>query len=73
MRTIHYIALILVIIGALNWGLVGFFNIDVISGIFGGPFQIHRIIFALIGLAGLWSFSFFKKLSYVPPDTIPPK
>ena len=61
MRVINFIALLLVIIGALNWGLIGFFRIDAVSGIFGGSFQASRIIFALVGLAGLWSFSFFKK------------
>lgn len=67
MRIVHFIALILVIIGALNWGMVGFFKIDIITGVFGGPYQINRIIFAIIGLAGLWSFSFFKKIAYVHP------
>jgi len=70
MRIIHGIALTLVIIGALNWGLVGFFGIDVISGIFGGSFQIHRIIFAIIGLAGLWSFAFFKKIGDYPDKKV---
>lgn len=66
MRIVNFIVLILVIIGALNWGLVGFFGIDIITGIFGGTFQISRIIFAIIGLAGLWSFSFFKKVACCP-------
>ncbi|MFZ0565721.1 MAG: DUF378 domain-containing protein [Chlamydiales bacterium] len=61
MRVIHWIALILVIIGALNWGMVGFFQINVISSIFGGDSAaISRIIYALVGLSGLWCFSFFK-------------
>ena len=64
MRIVHWVALILVIIGALNWGMVGFFQINVISSIFGGSnTAISRIIYALIGLSGLWCFSFFKILS----------
>lgn len=64
MKVIHYIALILVIIGALNWGLVGFFKFDLVAAIFGGSAApISRVIYALVGLAGLWSFSFFKMLS----------
>lgn len=64
MRVIHWIALILVIVGALNWGMWGFFQIDVISAIFGGArTMVSRIIFALIGLAGLWCFSLFKMLA----------
>lgn len=49
------IALILVIIGALNWGSIGFFNFDFVSTLFGGQLAlISRIIFAVVGLAGLW-------------------
>ncbi len=49
------IALILSIIGSLNWGLVGLFKFDLVAWIFGGqaaPFS--RIIYGLVGLAGLW-------------------
>ena len=64
MRVIHWIALILVIVGALNWGMVGFFQIDVIGSIFGGASAgVSRIIFALVGLAGIWCFSLFKILA----------
>lgn len=64
MKVIHWIALILVIVGSLNWGMVGFFQIDVVGAIFGGDNTvIARIIFALVGLAGLWCFSFFKILA----------
>lgn len=49
------IALILVIIGALNWGLIGFFGFDLVASIFGGQGAlISRIIYALVGLAGIW-------------------
>lgn len=63
MRRVHYIALILIIVGALNWGMWGFFQIDVVSSIFGGPSSIaSRVIFAAVGLAGLWAFIFFRKI-----------
>lgn len=49
------VALILAIIGAVNWGAVGVFNTDVIGMIFGGQSAIiSRIIFTIVGLAGLW-------------------
>lgn len=48
----HYIAAILVIIGALNWGLVGLFRFDLVSFIFGASF-LARAVYLLIGLAGL--------------------
>ncbi len=50
------LALILVIIGALNWGLIGLFNIDLVATIFGGQAAIlSRIIYTLVGLAGIWA------------------
>ena len=53
------IALILVIIGALNWGLVGLFNFDLVAAIFGGQdSMLSRIIYSLVGLAGLYSITF---------------
>ncbi|MBS0626219.1 MAG: DUF378 domain-containing protein [Verrucomicrobia bacterium] len=54
MKAIGYIAKLLVIIGALNWGLVGFFQYDLVSSIFGGMTMGARVIFALVGLAGLY-------------------
>ena len=54
------LALTLVIIGALNWGLIGFFGFDLVAWIFGGQLSlISRIIYAAVGLAGLWCFSLF--------------
>ncbi len=52
------ISLILVIIGALNWGAIGLFGIDVVATVFGGQFSIvSRIIYTLVGLAGIWSIT----------------
>ncbi len=49
------VSLILVIIGAVNWGLVGFARFDLVAWIFGGQTAgFSRIIYALVGLAGLW-------------------
>ena len=49
------IALILTTIGAINWGLVGFAKFDLVAWIFGGQTAIiSRVIYALVGLAGLW-------------------
>ena len=50
------IALLLVIIGAVNWGLVGIFQFDLVAAIFGGQAAVlSRIIYTLVGAAGLWS------------------
>ena len=49
------IALILSIIGSINWGLVGIFQFDLVAWLFGGQDAVlSRIIYALVGLAGLW-------------------
>lgn len=51
-------SLILVIIGALNWLLVGLFQFDLVSWVFGGQSAVlSRIVYALVGVAGLWSIS----------------
>lgn len=54
MRVLSWIALILLLIGGLNWGMVGLFDIDVISAIFGYKSAISRIIFILVGLAAIY-------------------
>ncbi|PLR79384.1 DUF378 domain-containing protein [Bacillus sp. V3-13] len=54
MSTIQRIALVLTIIGAINWGLVGFFQFDLVAAIFGGQDSaLSRIIYGLVGIAGL--------------------
>ena len=55
MKIIDKIALILVIIGAINWGLIGIFNLNLVEFIFGNMTAIARIIYALVGISGLWA------------------
>lgn len=53
------LVLILMIIGGINWGLIGFFNFNLVTSIFGdGLLVISRIIFAIVGLAALYGISF---------------
>ena len=54
MRTLDAIVLTLVIIGAINWGLIGFFNFNLVAVIFGEMTWISRVIYALVGISGLW-------------------
>lgn len=61
------LCLVLAIIGALNWGLVGFFNWNLVNAIFGGPSRpdpsiVSRIIYSLVGLAGLALIALTPKL-----------
>ncbi|MFY0546228.1 DUF378 domain-containing protein [Brevibacillus sp. H7] len=49
------LALLLVIIGALNWGLIGLFQFDLVAALFGGADSLFsRIVYTLVGLAGIW-------------------
>lgn len=62
MKTVDYIALCLVIIGAINWGLIGFLGFDLVRVIFGDMTWISRVIYALVGIAGLYALSYFGRL-----------
>lgn len=52
------LALILVIVGALNWGMIGLFQFDLIAAIFGGMSStVARVLYTLVGLAGIWGIT----------------
>lgn len=61
MKTLDVTALILVIIGAVNWGLIGFFRFDLVAALFGEMTAFTRVIYALVGIAGLYAISFLGK------------
>jgi len=62
-RPLDWTALTLVIIGALNWALIGFFKFDLVATLFGGMESwVSRIIYILIGLSGLYCLSLYGKL-----------
>ncbi len=54
MKIIDKIALILIIIGAINWGLIGLFRFNLVELIFGDMTVLARIVYSLVGLSGLW-------------------
>ncbi len=56
-------ALTIVIIGAINWGLIGFFSFDLVAWLFGNMSWLSRIVYALVGICGLYLFSFYGRLS----------
>ncbi len=63
------IALLLVIIGAINWGAIGLFQFDIVGWIFGGQSAIvSRIIFTLVALAGIWCISLLFRENEVLVD-----
>ena len=58
MSGIQFISQLLVIIGALNWGLIGFFGFDLVAALFGGPASfLARTVYALVGIAGIIAIS----------------
>ncbi|MFA5133422.1 MAG: DUF378 domain-containing protein [Patescibacteria group bacterium] len=54
LNALDWIAIVITIIAAINWGLVGFFRFDLISSLFGDMSGLSRTIYAIIGLAGLY-------------------
>ena len=64
------VALILSIIGSINWGLVGIFQFDLVAWIFGGQDAVvSRIIYTVIGLAGLWCVSLLFRRKFITKDS----
>ena len=70
MNIVQKIALTFTIVGALNWGLVGIFQFDLVAWLFGGQGSLFsRIVYTIIGLAGLWCATFlFRKENKVKMD-----
>ena len=62
-NVIDWIALVLAIIGGLNWGLVGAFNFDLVATIFGAMSALSRIVYVLVGLAALYLIYTSTKLA----------
>lgn len=64
MKLLSKIAFILVLIGAINWALVGFFKFDLVAILFGEMTMLSRLIYGLVGIAGLYCISFFTKKEF---------
>lgn len=63
MKFLNYLVLTLVVIGSLNWLLVGLFEFNLVEAIFGGFSIVSRIVYILVGLAGIWAISFYNKVN----------
>ena len=63
MKVLYYIALTLVIIGAINWLLIGLFNFDLVATIFVDMSVMSRIIYVLVGIAGLISIGLYPRIN----------
>lgn len=54
MKSINLVTLLLVIVGGLNWGLVGLFGFDLVAAIFGDASLLSRLVYVLVGASALW-------------------
>lgn len=63
-------AITISIIGAINWGLIGFFGFDLVAFLFGNMSWLARIIYAIVGISGLYLFSFYTKCGDVEMQSI---
>ena len=59
---LDYTLLSLLIIGGINWGLIGFFHFDLVAFIFGEMTWLSRIIYALVGLSGIYMLTFYGRI-----------
>lgn len=62
MKWLDVTALIITVIGAINWGLIGLFGFDLVAFIFGDMSWLSRIIYTLVGICGLYLLTFFGKI-----------
>ena len=61
-KILDNILLALVIIGAINWGLIGFFRFDLVAFLFGAMSWFSRVIYALVGISGIYLISVFGRI-----------
>lgn len=64
-KGLDYTLLTLVIIGAINWGLIGFFRFDLVAFLFGDMSWLSRIIYAVVGISGLYLISAYGRIRAV--------
>lgn len=63
MKALNFITLLLLIIGGINWGLIGLFEFNLVDFLFGEGSILSRIIYILVGISALWNIRFFSKIS----------
>ena len=75
MRTINVIAMALLVIGGLNWLLVGLFSFDLVAAIFGGEVgprsALSRIVYIIVGIAAIYGLSLFRPITAEHRDRLP--
>ena len=67
-KGLDYTALTVIIIGAINWGLIGFFGFDLVAFLFGDMSWLSRIVYAIVGVCGLYALSIFGRIATMSRD-----
>lgn len=67
-KCLDYTALTLVLIGALNWGLIGFFGFNLVSFLFGEMTWLSRVIYGIVGLSAIYLLSLYGRIKYFGED-----
>lgn len=67
-KFLQYFALTIAVIGAINWGLIGFFNLNLVSLLFGSMSWISRVIYGLVGLCGIYLLTFYGVVAQEQPE-----
>ena len=67
-KGLDYTALVITVIGALNWGLIGLFRFNLVSFLFGDMSWISRIVYILVGICGLYLLSLFGRIRTMGED-----
>ena len=63
MKGLDYTALTLVIIGAINWGLIGLFRLDLVSLLFGNMTWLSRVVYTMVGISGMYLLSLYGRVT----------
>lgn len=64
-KGLDYTILVIAIIGAINWGLIGFFRLDLVEFLFGNMTLLSRIVYAVVGICGLYMISMFGRVGSI--------
>ncbi len=74
MQALNIVVMLLLIVGGLNWGLVGLADFNLVTTIFGGthgaPSTLSRVVYGVVGLAALYGFALLSPLSATRTDTV---
>lgn len=62
MRAANLLTLVLIIVGGLNWGLVGLFKFDLVAAIFGDMSPLSRIVYVLVGISAIWQIGVLVRM-----------